>query len=371
MINFLPLRSITESFEPELSEAVERVVRSGWYLNGEEVSAFENEFSAFIGTKYALGVGNGLDALTLSLLALKDKYHLTEQAEVLVPNMTFIATAEAVVRAGMVPIMVDVSDSCGVLTLQTIQSCLTEQTRIILPVHLYGYPVEMDEICAFAKEQGLLVLEDAAQAHGASIRGKRVGHWGNIAAFSFYPGKNLGALGDGGAVVTDDYDLYHRVKVLANYGAEEKYHHTKIGVNSRLDEIQGAVLRIKLRRLDQDNEFRRRVANIYSNNITNPFVRIPFGGDSTKSVFHIYPIRSAYRTQLYQYLLDSSVECLIHYPLTITHQEAMRCHISKSQIETPVAQAWADEELSLPISPVMKEEEIWEVINKINNFKIL
>lgn len=371
MINFLSLQSITESFEPELTEAVERIVRSGWYLNGEEVAAFEDEFSAYIGTKYALGVGNGLDALTLSLLALKNKYQLTDNAEVLLPNMTFIATAAAVVRAKMVPVMVDVSDSCGVLTLQTIQACLTQQTKIVLPVHLYGYPVAMDEICAFAKEKGLLIVEDAAQAHGASVRQKRVGHWGDIAAFSFYPGKNLGALGDGGAIVTDDADLYHIVKVLANYGAEKKYYHTKIGVNSRLDEIQAAVLRIKLRRLDRDNELRKRVASMYSNHITNPLVRIPFDGDCAKSVFHLYPLRSAFRVQLGQYLQNLGVECLIHYPLTITGQEAMRSHLSESQIETPVAQIWADEELSLPISPVMKEEEVMQIINMINNFKIL
>lgn len=370
MIEFLSLRSITESFEPELSEAIQRVVQRGWYLNGEEGEAFEREFSDFIGTAFAVGVGNGLDALTLSLMALKIKYQLPDEAEVLVPNMTFIATAEAVVRAGLVPVLVDVDENCATSTVQTLQRGLTERTRVILPVHLYGYPAPMQAICRWASDHHLLVLEDAAQAHGAVIDGRRVGHWGDIAAFSFYPGKNLGALGDGGAVVTDDKELAQWVRILANYGAERKYHHVRLGINSRLDEIQAAVLRVKLRRLDQDNAARRQVASLYSENIVNPLVRAPFAGDCSLSVFHLYPLRTSYRDKLMAHLQSCGIETLIHYPKTISAQEAMKYHLSDMLSPTPFAELWAHEEISLPISPLMIDQDIWKVIESVNSFQL-
>ena len=368
-IDFLPLHSITESFEPELSEAVQRVIRKGRYLNGSEVNHFEDEFASYLGVSNVVGVGNGLDALTLSLLALKDKYELPEDSEVILPNMTFIATAEAVVRAGLTPVMVDVSNSHGVMTPETILPGLSLRTRVLIPVHLFGYPAPMREICQLAKKYNLLILEDAAQAHGAELEGRKIGAWGNIAAFSFYPGKNLGALGDAGAVVTDDDDLAHRVKVLANYGAEKKYYHSKLGINSRLDEIQAAILRIKLRRLDKDNEARKHVAKCYSKALLNNHVKIPFGGDYTKSVFHLYPIRTVYRDQLQVFLAEAGIETLIHYPLTISSQEAIKYCSNMLCFFTPNAHAWAKEELSIPINPILKETEICQIIDKINEFE--
>ena len=251
MINFLPLQQINASFEPELSAAVQRVVRSGWYLRGEETRGFEEEFARYIGVQHVVGVGNGLDALTLALQAAAQMQAWEPGSEVIVPAMTFVATAEAVLRAGFVPRFADVDDR-ALLTPETAEAVVSERTRAIVPVHLYGHPAPMKDLMAWAAERSLFVLEDAAQAHGARIDGRNVGSWGHAAAFSFYPGKNLGALGDGGAVATADGELAECVRLLANYGAREKYVHEVAGVNSRLDELQAAALRVKLRRLDAD-----------------------------------------------------------------------------------------------------------------------
>lgn len=368
MIPFLPLKDLTVSFEPQLSEAVQRVVAGGWYLHGTEVRAFETEFAAYIGSAHCVAVGNGLDALTLSLMALKSRHDWQDGDEVIVPDMTFIATAEAVVRAGLHPVLADV-DEQAVLTPRQAAAALTSRTRAVLPVHLYGYPAPMPELMAWAEKHHLLVVEDVAQAHGAFVGGRHAGSWGQVAAFSFYPGKNLGALGDGGAVVTDDADLAHHIRVLANYGAERKYHHTHLGLNSRLDEVQAAVLRIKLRRLDADNERRRQVAALYAAHLNHPAVQLPYGGEHNSSVFHIYPLRCEVRDRLMAHLSRQGIETLIHYPLTLSSQLALQPLVSSHQLPTPVARQWAEREISLPISPVITDAQVLEVCRAVNTFE--
>lgn len=364
MIHFLPLKEINASFEPALSAKVGEVVRSGWYLHGEETAAFEEEFARYVGTAHCIGVGNGLDALTLSLLAMKIMYGWDADAEVVVPNMTFIATYEAVVRAGLCPVLADVDDR-ALLTVETAERVRTERTKAVIPVHLYGHVALMKELNAWAERYGISVLEDAAQAHGATADGRKAGCLGKMAAFSFYPGKNLGALGDGGAVTTDDDELATLVRMLANYGAAVKYRHELPGVNSRLDELQAAVLRIKLQRLDEDNERRRKVAAVYARNISNPDVRVPYDGETGDSIFHIYPLRCNHRDQLLAHLKKHGVEALKHYPLAVSEQPAVDININ-----TPLSLQWARTELSLPISPLLTEDDALKVCKVINKFVI-
>ena len=258
-IPFLDLAKINSRFSTSFHDAFSEVLDSGWYLRGMATAQFEEAFSAYCGVAHCVGVANGLDALTLSLLAKKEMDCWPENAEVIVPAHTFVATVQAVVRAGLRPVAVEVLDD-GLISPEAVESAVNQRTRAIIPVHLYGKLADMDEICSIAKQFSLFVLEDAAQAHGALREGRRAGAWGNAAAFSFYPGKNLGALGDGGAVVTDDRDLAERVRCLGNYGARKKYNHEWLGMNSRLDELQAAFLLRKLPSLDQDNERRRQIA---------------------------------------------------------------------------------------------------------------
>lgn len=307
-IPFLNVKAITESFEPALSSSVREVVLSGRYLNGEAVRQFETRFASYLGARHCIGVGNGLDALTLILTAMKHIEGWDSETEVIVPAFTFIATAEAVVRAGLKPRFCDVSDTTYTVDPDLVQQLLTEHTRAILPVHLYGHACDVSSL----KNMGLKVIEDAAQSHGAIVGGQKVGTLGDAAGFSFYPGKNLGALGDGGAVVTNDDDLANLIRTLANYGAKEKYFHEVMGVNSRLDEIQAAVLSLKLERLEQDNEKRRRIAETYNREISNPKVKTPYKGDIKGSVFHIYPILCHERERLQDHLRQSGRNA---YPL--------------------------------------------------------
>lgn len=367
MIPYYPLKALTASFEPHLSESVGRVVKSGWYLHGGEVKAFEAEFAAYVGCRHCIGVGNGLDALTLSLMALKANKGWENDAEVIVPDMTFIATAEAVVRAGLVPVFADV-DGYAVLTPETAGRVLTPRTRVVLPVHLYGHPAPMPELATWAQKHGLCVLEDAAQAHGASVGGKKVGTWGDAAAFSFYPGKNLGALGDGGAVTTDNDDLARLIRTLANYGAERKYYHTELGLNSRLDELQAAALRVKLPRLDADNERRREVAALYAKHLVHPQVAVPYEGRTADSVFHVYPLRCARRDDLQRHLAGCGVETLVHYPLSVSHQPVFARTGAGRSACAPCADEWAHSELSLPMHPLLTDEEVRFICDAVNRF---
>lgn len=359
MIKFLDLQKITDSFQPELNESIRRVVESGWYLQGRETQSFEEEFATFCNKQYCIGVGNGLDALTLILSAWKSLYGWNDSDEVIVPAMTFVATAQAVVRAGLQPVLVDVTSN-ALIDPVLAETAVTSRTRAIIPVHLYGQTADMAGILAMAERHHLMVLEDAAQAHG----GRDVARFGHAAAFSFYPGKNLGALGDGGAVVTDDPVLATRVRILANYGARVKYYHEYSGCNSRLDELQAAVLRVKLHRLTEDNERRRCIAARYQEEIHHPLLRM-LDIDTDSSVWHIFPIfvsenRSSAlgRDHLQEKLTNSGIHTLIHYPIPLQHQSCLALGGSY-----PMAATIADAELSLPISPVMTDEEVTAVID--------
>lgn len=363
-IPFLDLQRVNAAYEPMLSDAIARTVASGWYLNGAELARFEREFAAFVGAEYCVGVGNGLDALTLALLALKQLRKWEDGDEVILPAMTFVATAEAVVRAGLHPILCDITPDF-LINPAAAEQAITPRTRAIIPVHLYGKACDMQALRTIADRHGLALVEDAAQAHGAwESKGHRVGS-GEVVAFSFYPGKNLGALGDGGAVVTRHADLARHIRTLANYGAEQKYEHRFHGMNSRLDEVQAAALRVKLPHLDADNARRQALAAIYSSEIKHPAVRIPYGGATDSSVFHIYPVLCKHRAALQQHLSAHGVQTLVHYPHPIHRQGAFAGLCPGS---FPVAEQVAAECLSLPISPVQTAEETHTIATLINQF---
>lgn len=371
MIPFLSLKEVNLSFGSALNDAVLRTLESGWYLNGQELQGFERAFAKYIGTTYCIGVGNGLDALTLSLMALKWKHHWADEAEVIVPAMTFVATAQAVVRAGLRPALADVNHH-GVMDAATVSKAITPHTRVLLPVHLYGQMAPMTELKLLAEEHKLAILEDAAQAHGASQQGVKAGAWGEMAAFSFYPGKNLGALGDAGAVCTNDETLAHRVRMLANYGAERKYHHEALGMNSRMDELQAAVLSVKLPRLDADNARRSHIASIYDTHIHHPLVQLPHQGSGRDMVHHIYAVRCKQRDDLQHHLEQAGIQTLIHYPFSIAEQPALQPYadLTNAADRWPEATRWAREELSLPISPVMSDADAIRVAEAVNEFQL-
>lgn len=368
-VPFLDLAKVNSRFFTSLHDAFSEVLDSGWYLRGGATALFEEAFSAYCGVEHCVGVANGLDALTLSLLTKKEMDSWPEDAEVIVPAHTFVATAQAVVRAGLRPVVVEVLDD-GLISPEAVESAINQRTRAIIPVHLYGKLADMDGICSIAKQFSLFVLEDAAQAHGALRGQRRAGAWGNAAAFSFYPGKNLGALGDGGAVVTDDRDLAERVRCLGNYGAREKYNHEWLGMNSRLDELQAAFLLRKLPLLDRDNERRRQIARYYIENIRPTQFQLPYPTPTQAGedhVFHLFAVRSPRRTQLQTYLSQRGIETLIHYPVPV-HRQPCLSHLFSRDAHLTVAEKWAAEELSLPISPVMTDEEAELVVNTLNKF---
>lgn len=365
-IPFLNLKAINERTHDEMLEAMNRVLTSGWYLNGKEVSGFESHFSQYVGAEYVIGVGNGLDALTLILMAMKGLNQWQDDDEVVLPALTFIATAEAVSRAGLRPVFADV-DANFLMSAETASRVITTRTRALMPVHLYGRMAEMNPLLDLARKNGLKVIEDAAQAHGALCGKLKAGSAGDAAGFSFYPGKNLGALGDGGAVTTNDAVLAERVRTLANYGAHVKYHHDFLGLNSRLDELQAALLDVRLRRLDADNAWRRHIARIYSEEISNPLFKVPYGGNTSESVFHIYPLQVCSREKVMDHLKEAGIEALIHYPVIVPKQKAYACYGS---LPFPQAEQAAASELSLPISPVLTEDEVHYIVRTLNSFSL-
>ncbi|MBR1712964.1 MAG: DegT/DnrJ/EryC1/StrS family aminotransferase [Alloprevotella sp.] len=367
MIRFLDIQKVTASYDPELQEAVEAVVRSGRYLRGEQTAAFEAEFAAFCGARHCVAVGNGLDALTLILTAYKQIYAWDDGDEVIVPAFTFIATAEAVNRAGLRPVFCDISPVNFLLDTVLIEPLITSRTRAIMPVHLYGTPCAMEPLKDIAARYGLKLIEDAAQAHGAALSGKRTGNMADAAGFSFYPGKNLGALGDAGAVVTNDAELAARIRMLANYGAAEKYYHEMLGLNSRMDELQAAVLRVKLQRLDVDNGHRRTIAGRYCTLIRSKHITLPKEEAFRNSVWHIFPVLVQNRTAVQEFLRTAGVETLVHYPLPLHHQQAYAADYADKSY--PVAERVAACELSLPISQVMTEEEAERVAEALNRYE--
>lgn len=365
-VPFLDLKAINAQYRDELVAAATRVIDSGWYIQGTEVKAFEEEFADYCGSKHCIGVANGLDALTLTLRAWKEMGKLKEGDEVIVPANTYIASILAITENRLTPVLVEPDEATFNLCPEKTAEAITPNTKAIVAVHLYGQISPMPELMQLADQHGLLVLEDAAQAHGASIDGRKAGSWGHAAGFSFYPGKNLGALGDAGAVTTDDAELAKTIRALGNYGSQKKYENLYQGVNSRLDEIQAAMLRIKLRHLDDEIESRREVAEYYLKNIKSPSIQLPATGERQSHVWHLFVVRSAKRDKLQQYLAGQGVLTSIHYPVPPHHQKAYE----KWRLESyPLTETMHQEVLSLPTGPTISTSQTVKLGHAINGFK--
>ncbi|MCH5227058.1 MAG: DegT/DnrJ/EryC1/StrS family aminotransferase [Muribaculaceae bacterium] len=367
MIKFLDLEKVTASHGTEINEAVNRVVNSGWYLQGKENEKFEKNFAAYIGTDYAIGCGNGLDALYWILRAYIELGVMAPGDEVIVPANTYIASILAITDNGLVPVLVEPSLRTYQIDPEKIEEAITPKTKAIMIVHLYGQNAYTEKIGDICRKYNLKLIEDNAQAHGCKYGDRHTGSLGDAAGHSFYPGKNLGALGDAGAVTTNDKLLADTIRSLANYGSQKKYVFKYRGRNSRLDEIQAAVLDVKLRHLDEDNEKRKRVAEKYLKEIKNPLITLPEVQDRDAHVFHIFPIRTKYRNQLQEYLTNNGVQTNIHYPIPPHKQE---CYSHMNHLSFPITEKIHAEELSLPMSPVLTEEEVSDVIRLINDFKV-
>ncbi|WP_457640390.1 DegT/DnrJ/EryC1/StrS family aminotransferase [Persephonella sp.] len=366
MIPFLDLKKINAQYRDEIIEAVTKVIDKGWYILGEEVEKFEREFANYCGTKYAIGVGSGLDALTLILLGYKELGLLKDGDEVILPANTFIATALAVSKARLKVVLADVEESTFNIDPKEIEKKITEKTKVIIPVHLYGRVAPMNEILEIAKKHDLIVIEDACQAHGAIYNGKKAGSLGDAAAFSFYPGKNLGALGDGGAITTNDYELVEIIKALRNYGSFKKYYHNYKGVNSRLDEIQAAILRVKLRYLDDEIRKRRKIALFYVKKIRNPELLTPeIPLEYHEHVWHLFVVRVENREKFVNDLKNKGIETMVHYPVPIHMQKAYK-ELNKEKY--PITEQLSKEIVSLPIYPTLNEEYLEYIISVINEF---
>lgn len=367
MIPFLDLKAINAQYRDELVDACARVIDSGWYIGGSELAQFEQKFANYCGTKYAIGVANGLDALILTLRAWKELGKLKDGDEVIVPSNTYIASILAISANNLTPILVEPCVDSFNIDPKKIETAITSKTKAILPVHLYGQLADMPAIMAIAKHHELLVLEDSAQAHGASFDGKRAGSWGDASGFSFYPGKNLGALGDAGAITTGDKELADTLRALRNYGSHEKYKNLFQGVNSRLDEIQAAMLNVKLKHLDAEIDHRRKVANAYLEDINNKAIILPTKEHDSAHVWHVFVIRCERRDELQKYLADNGVQTLIHYPIPPHQQPAYE---EWNELSYPISESIHAEVLSLPIGPTMTMEDVNTVIQICNEFQL-
>lgn len=364
-VPFYDLRAVNARHAEALKAAAARVIDSGWYVLGQEVDAFEREFAAYCGTRHAIGVGNGLDALTLVFRAYRELGVLKEGDEVLVPANTFIATFLAVSQNGLVPVPVEPDPVSFNLDPLRAEAAIGPRTRAIVAVHLYGQLADMAAIGALAGRHGLLLLEDAAQAHGAALDGRRAGALGDAAAFSFFPTKNLGALGDGGAVTTQDPALAVTVAALRNYGSDTKYHHRIQGVNSRLDELQAAFLRVKLACIDEDAGSRRRVAQRYLDGIDHPSIVLPRASRDESHVWHLFVVRCDRRDELQRHLLARGIHTQVHYPVPAHRQPA---YPSLHHVDLPLTERWQADVLSLPMSPALDEASIDRVIAACQSF---
>jgi len=362
-VPFLDLKAINAQYRDELLAAATRVIDSGWYIQGTEVKAFEEEFADYCGSKHCIGVANGLEALTLTLRAWKEMGKLKEGDEVIVPANTYIASLLAITENRLKPVLVEPDEATFNLCPEKTASAITPNTKAIVTVHLYGQICPMPELMQLADKHGLLVLEDAAQAHGASIGGRKAGNWGHAAGFSFYPGKNLGALGDAGAVTTDDEELAKTIRALGNYGSQKKYENLYQGVNSRLDEIQAAMLRVKLRHLDDEIESRRNVAEYYLDHIDNPEIQLPAVINREGHVWHLFVVRSAMRNELQQHLAEQGVQTLIHYPVPPHHQSAFH-HWREFQF--PLTEKIHQQVLSLPMGPLVDAGSLKYIVDLLN-----
>jgi dTDP-4-amino-4,6-dideoxygalactose transaminase len=354
------LQASKAPFEIEIDTAVKRVLASGWFINGQNVTDFEDNFATYIGAKYCIGVANGLDALTLSLRAMD----YPKGSDIITSSNSYIATLLAILAAGHRPVLVEPERATYNLDATQLGAALTPKTRAIMPTHLYGKPAAMTEIMAFADKHGLDVFEDCAQSHGAKLDGKSTGTFGKTGSFSFYPTKNLGGFGDGGAITTDDEAVAQKLRALRNYGSQEKYKNIYQGVNSRLDEIQAAILNVKLAHLDAITAHKRELAQVYFAHLPTQVV-LPLQEAQSFDVFHIFAIRTKRRDALRQFLSEQGIGTEIHYPIAPHRQEAMQEHLSR---DWPIAEELADSQLSLPISFATTDDDVREVCAAINVF---
>jgi dTDP-4-amino-4,6-dideoxygalactose transaminase len=357
MIPFLDLKAPYLELKAELDEAIQRAVSSGWFIGGPEVDQFEADYAAYCEVDHAVGVANGLDALHLALRAMG----VGAGDEVIVPSNTYIATWLAVAQCGATPVPVEPDEATYNIDPTLIDLAVTSKTKVILPVHLYGQPADLDPILEIARKHGLRVLEDGAQAHGALYKGKRLGGYGDAVAWSFYPGKNLGAMGDAGAVTTNDPDLADRIKVLRNYGSRVKYVNEVQGYNSRLDPIQAAILRVKLKFLDEWNNRRRVIANQYQKGLAKSGLILPTVPDWANPVWHLYVVRHANREGFQKQLESQGVSTLIHYPIP-PHLQGGFKNMGLKKGDFPIAERIHDEIISLPISPSLTAQEAEQVV---------
>ena len=382
-IPYLDLKAVTALHGEEIQKAVAEVVGGGWYLQGAAVQQFEQHYAAYIGTRHCVGVANGLDALTLTLRAYKEMGRIGEGDEVLVPANTFIATVLAITENGLTPVFIDVDADTLDLNLDQLQQSLTSKTKALMLVHLYGRCTYNESIRAFCQANGLLLIEDNAQAHGCAYLSSctphgqlssvnchpstlpKIGSLGNVACHSFYPGKNLGALGDGGAVTTDDEELAQIIRSIANYGFEKKYVAAYKGRNSRLDEVQAAVLDVKLRYLDEDNDRRQAIAHAYYTHIQHETIHMPRLMKAGTNVYHIFPVFTPHRDALQRYLQEKGIHTLIHYPVPPYRQT---CYREYNHLTLPVTERLAREELSLPLHPALTDVEVSYIIETLNSF---
>lgn len=371
-IEFLDLKQINSQYRDELKDAFLQVLDSGWYIKGKMLTRFEEDFASYCGTEHAVGVANGLDALILTIRAWKEMGLLRDGDEVLVQANTYIASILAITENNLVPVFVEPDPELFNLTASALSNYLTEKTKLVLVVHLYGQMTAMEDICDFARAHNLLILEDCAQAHGASIGGKKAGSWGNAGAFSFYPGKNLGALGDAGCVVTSNSELAQTISTIGNYGSQEKYVNIHKGINSRLDEIQAAFLSVKLKSLDAENGIRRRIARRYHDEIKNELLELPKEISYTNlsdvtHVYHLFVVKTQYREIFSEHLKANGIQSLIHYPVAPHKQNA---YVEYADLHLPITMQLHNEVISLPISPCMTNEQVDYVIEVCNTFSI-
>lgn len=367
MIKFLDLKKVTARYSDEIHEAVIRVVDSGWYLQGAENKSFETNYAKYIGTNHCVGVANGLDALRLILRAYIELKIMDEGDEIIVPANTYIATILAITDNNLIPVMVEPSINSLQIDDSKIEAAITQKTKGIMIVHLYGRCAYSEKIGDICKKNKLKLIEDNAQAHGCMFNGQMTGSIGDAAGHSFYPGKNLGALGDAGAVTTNDTVLADVIRSLANYGSKVKYACEYKGLNSRLDEIQAAVLDVKLKHLNEDTELRKNIARYYIENIHHPLIKLPLIEDWEAHVFHLFPILSPKRDELQSYLTKNGIQTLIHYPIPPHRQ---KCYSEYNELSFPIAEKIHDEELSLPISQILTLDEVKFIAQTINQWKI-
>ena len=365
MIDFLSLQKITQMHASEIHDAVSSVIDSGWYLQGNQNKKFEDNYSKYIGTNHCIGVANGLDALRLILKAYIELGIIKKGDEVIVPANTFIASILAITDNGLIPVLVEPDINTFQIDDSKIEEVITSKTKAIMIVHLYGQCSYTDKIGEICKKHNLKLIEDNAQSVGCKYKNKRTGSLGDAAGHSFYPGKNLGAFGDAGAVTTDDDELGHMVRLLGNYGSSIKYQFDYKGLNSRLDEIQAAVLGVKLKYIDQDNNRRKEVARYYLENIHNDKIKLPIVQDWNAHVFHLFPVLCERRNELQHYLMENGIETLIHYPIPPHKQKA---YTEFNNLTFPITEKIHAVELSLPISQVITDMEIEKVISAVNSF---